>query len=93
MGDGEYVTIDGKDWHTPCFVCSICKKPFPGGSYVIYEGNPVHGKCCPKGGDGSGGGATCTECKKLFPAGGAIVEVQGESFHPAAFASGDFHRQ
>ena len=85
MGDGEYVTIDDKDWHTPCFVCNICKKPFPGGSYVIHDGKPVHGKCAPTkggGGDGGGGETTCTECKKPFPAGGAIVDAQGRSFHP-----------
>uniref|UniRef100_A0A8C8DL14 Actin binding LIM protein 1 n=1 Tax=Oryzias sinensis TaxID=183150 RepID=A0A8C8DL14_9TELE len=36
--EGEMVTVLGKTYHPACFVCSICKKPFPAGDCVTFRG-------------------------------------------------------
>ncbi|XP_072883924.1 actin-binding LIM protein 1 isoform X11 [Hemitrygon akajei] len=36
--EGEVVTALGKTYHPKCFVCSICKRPFPAGDRVTFNG-------------------------------------------------------
>ncbi|XP_011486428.1 actin-binding LIM protein 1 isoform X8 [Oryzias latipes] len=36
--EGEMVTVLGKTYHPACFVCSICKQPFPAGDCVTFRG-------------------------------------------------------
>ncbi|XP_024141526.1 actin-binding LIM protein 1 isoform X4 [Oryzias melastigma] len=36
--EGEMVTVLGKTYHPTCFVCSICKQPFPAGDCVTFRG-------------------------------------------------------
>ncbi|XP_038157023.1 actin-binding LIM protein 1-like isoform X1 [Cyprinodon tularosa] len=36
--EGEVVTVLGKSYHPACFVCTICKQPFPAGDYVTFRG-------------------------------------------------------
>ncbi|XP_057197272.1 actin-binding LIM protein 1a [Triplophysa rosa] len=36
--EGEVVTALGKTYHPACFVCTICKRPFPAGDRVTYNG-------------------------------------------------------
>uniref|UniRef100_A0A8C2JEQ3 Actin binding LIM protein 1a n=1 Tax=Cyprinus carpio TaxID=7962 RepID=A0A8C2JEQ3_CYPCA len=36
--EGEVVTALGKTYHPACFVCTICKKPFPAGDRVTFNG-------------------------------------------------------
>uniref|UniRef100_A0A4W5P7S1 Actin binding LIM protein 1b n=1 Tax=Hucho hucho TaxID=62062 RepID=A0A4W5P7S1_9TELE len=36
--DGEVVTALGKTYHPACFVCTICKRPFPTGDCVTFNG-------------------------------------------------------
>ncbi|XP_029977529.1 actin-binding LIM protein 1-like isoform X3 [Sphaeramia orbicularis] len=36
--EGEVVTVLGKSYHPACFVCTICKKPFPAGDCVTFSG-------------------------------------------------------
>mmetsp|Transcript_12243 Transcript_12243/g.19705 ORF Transcript_12243/g.19705 Transcript_12243/m.19705 type:complete len:217 (-) Transcript_12243:128-778(-) len=38
-----------KRWHTHCFVCHNCKKPFQSGSLVMENGHPVHEDCSTSG--------------------------------------------
>lgn len=33
-----FVTVLRKQYHTKCFACAHCKKPFPGGEFVIKDG-------------------------------------------------------
>ncbi|KAM6951119.1 actin-binding LIM protein 1-like [Aplochiton taeniatus] len=36
--EGEVVTALGKTYHPACFVCSVCKRPFPAGDRVTFNG-------------------------------------------------------
>ncbi|KAF7204623.1 transcript variant X2 [Nothobranchius furzeri] len=36
--EGEVVMILGKSYHPACFVCTVCKKPFPAGDCVTFRG-------------------------------------------------------
>uniref|UniRef100_A0A3Q3LZ04 Uncharacterized protein n=1 Tax=Mastacembelus armatus TaxID=205130 RepID=A0A3Q3LZ04_9TELE len=36
--EGEVVTVLGKTYHPACFVCTICKQPFPAGNRVTFSG-------------------------------------------------------
>ncbi|XP_054860632.1 actin-binding LIM protein 1-like isoform X7 [Amphiprion ocellaris] len=36
--EGEVVTVLGKTYHPACFVCTICKHPFPAGDCVTFSG-------------------------------------------------------
>ncbi|XP_051529880.1 actin-binding LIM protein 1-like isoform X13 [Myxocyprinus asiaticus] len=36
--EGEVVTALGKTYHPSCFVCTICKRPFPAGDRVTFNG-------------------------------------------------------
>ncbi|XP_038866200.1 actin-binding LIM protein 1-like [Salvelinus namaycush] len=36
--EGEVVTALGKTYHPACFVCTICKRPFPTGDRVTFNG-------------------------------------------------------
>ncbi|MGH0160297.1 UNVERIFIED_CONTAM: hypothetical protein FKN15_039098 [Acipenser sinensis] len=36
--EGEVVTALGKTYHPTCFVCTICKHPFPAGDRVTFNG-------------------------------------------------------
>ncbi|XP_061911870.1 actin-binding LIM protein 1-like isoform X4 [Entelurus aequoreus] len=36
--EGEVVSVLGKTYHPACFVCTICKKPFPAGDCVTFSG-------------------------------------------------------
>ncbi|XP_059181289.1 actin-binding LIM protein 1-like isoform X1 [Centropristis striata] len=36
--EGQVVTVLGKTYHPGCFVCTICKHPFPAGDCVTFSG-------------------------------------------------------
>ncbi|XP_072559407.1 actin-binding LIM protein 1-like isoform X14 [Paramormyrops kingsleyae] len=36
--EGEVVTALGKTYHPACFVCTLCKRPFPAGDRVTFNG-------------------------------------------------------
>ncbi|XP_043911862.1 actin-binding LIM protein 1 isoform X27 [Protopterus annectens] len=36
--EGEVVTALGKTYHPNCFVCTVCKRPFPAGDRVTFNG-------------------------------------------------------
>ncbi|XP_032431248.1 actin-binding LIM protein 1-like isoform X5 [Xiphophorus hellerii] len=36
--EGEVVTVLGKSYHPACFVCTMCKQPFPAGDFVTFRG-------------------------------------------------------
>ncbi|XP_036402394.1 actin-binding LIM protein 1-like isoform X2 [Megalops cyprinoides] len=36
--EGEVVTALGKTYHPNCFICSLCKRPFPAGDRVTFNG-------------------------------------------------------
>ncbi|XP_062331407.1 actin-binding LIM protein 1 [Osmerus eperlanus] len=36
--EGEVVTALGKTYHPACFICSLCRRPFPAGDRVTFNG-------------------------------------------------------
>ncbi|XP_057214527.1 actin-binding LIM protein 1 isoform X1 [Triplophysa rosa] len=44
--EGEVVTALGKTYHPACFVCTICKRPFPAGDRVTFNGKDCLCQCC-----------------------------------------------
>ncbi|EMS14636.1 hypothetical protein KM1_011660, partial [Entamoeba histolytica HM-3:IMSS] len=42
--DGQYVVVDGKNYHPQCFVCTNCGAPIQG-SYMIKNGKIVCKNC------------------------------------------------
>uniref|UniRef100_A0A8C4QS91 LIM zinc-binding domain-containing protein n=1 Tax=Eptatretus burgeri TaxID=7764 RepID=A0A8C4QS91_EPTBU len=36
--EGEVVTALGRTYHLQCFVCSVCRQPFPSGARVTFNG-------------------------------------------------------
>ena len=59
----------GKKWHTSCFVCGACKKPFAtsgSGTCVLLNGVPMHERCVNDENESESG--ECEICKKpLLP--------------------------
>ncbi|CAO0797557.1 unnamed protein product [Mucor circinelloides] len=37
---GEYINALDKEWHKSCFVCTDCKQPFTGGSFLVRDSMP-----------------------------------------------------
>ncbi|KAL0144092.1 LIM domain-containing protein [Mucor lusitanicus] len=37
---GEYINALDKEWHKSCFVCTDCKRPFTGGSFLVRDNMP-----------------------------------------------------
>ncbi|XP_041116643.1 actin-binding LIM protein 1-like isoform X15 [Polyodon spathula] len=44
--EGEVVTALGKTYHPTCFVCTICKRPFPAGDRVTFNGKDCLCQLC-----------------------------------------------
>nr|XP_055031142.1 actin-binding LIM protein 1 isoform X25 [Misgurnus anguillicaudatus] len=44
--EGEVVTALGKTYHPACFVCTICKRPFPAGDRVTFNGKDCLCQSC-----------------------------------------------
>uniref|UniRef100_A0A914Y1M8 LIM zinc-binding domain-containing protein n=1 Tax=Panagrolaimus superbus TaxID=310955 RepID=A0A914Y1M8_9BILA len=40
-----FIRAENQCYHLDCFVCSGCKKPFPGGEYVIHDSKPYDIDC------------------------------------------------
>ncbi|OBZ85860.1 Transforming growth factor beta-1-induced transcript 1 protein [Choanephora cucurbitarum] len=37
---GQYINALGQAWHPTCFVCTECKQPFKGGSFIVRDNQP-----------------------------------------------------
>ncbi|XP_016427891.1 actin-binding LIM protein 1 isoform X12 [Sinocyclocheilus rhinocerous] len=44
--EGEVVTALGKTYHPTCFVCTVCKRPFPAGDRVTFNGKDCLCQLC-----------------------------------------------
>ncbi|CAN9509122.1 unnamed protein product [Ophioblennius macclurei] len=36
--EGEVITVLGRTYHPACFVCTVCRRPFPAGGCVTFSG-------------------------------------------------------
>uniref|UniRef100_A0ACB8FAP2 Actin-binding LIM protein 1 n=1 Tax=Sphaerodactylus townsendi TaxID=933632 RepID=A0ACB8FAP2_9SAUR len=44
--EGEVVTALGKTYHPHCFACTVCKRPFPPGDRVTFNGRDCLCQMC-----------------------------------------------
>ena len=75
---GDYTKALGFDWHKPCFVCTICHRPFPDHQFVAHEGKPYcqrdyHEKF----------GELCPGCGQLIT--NQYIEALGQKWHKDHF--------
>uniref|UniRef100_A0AAQ6ILB4 Actin binding LIM protein 1b n=1 Tax=Anabas testudineus TaxID=64144 RepID=A0AAQ6ILB4_ANATE len=85
--EGEVVTVLGKTYHTTCFVCTICKQPFPAGDCVTFSGkdrlcqrcsrpvSPTPNNSC---------SSNCTGCGRDIKNGQALLAL-GSQWHLGCF--------
>ncbi|XP_075830635.1 actin-binding LIM protein 1 isoform X4 [Microtus pennsylvanicus] len=58
--EGEVVTALGKTYHPNCFACTICKRPFPPGDRVTFNGRDCLCQLCAQPMSSSPNEATCS---------------------------------
>ncbi|XP_051795693.1 actin-binding LIM protein 1-like isoform X4 [Acanthochromis polyacanthus] len=80
--EGEVVTVLGKTYHPACFVCTICKHPFPAGDCVTFSGKDCLCQRCiepvspsPKDIRRSN---NCTGCSRDIKNGQALLALGGQ---------------
>ncbi|KAF7667697.1 hypothetical protein LDENG_00048980 [Lucifuga dentata] len=80
--EGEVVTALGKNYHPACFVCTICKRPFPAGDCVTFSGKDCLCQRClqpmsstPKDISYS---TNCSGCGREIKNGQALLAVGGQ---------------
>ncbi|XP_071763414.1 actin-binding LIM protein 1-like [Centroberyx gerrardi] len=80
--EGEVVTALGKAYHPACFVCTICKRPFPAGGRVTFSGKDCLCQRCiqpmsptPKDISYSN---NCTGCGRDIKNGQALLALGGQ---------------
>ncbi|XP_020912689.1 actin-binding LIM protein 1 isoform X2 [Exaiptasia diaphana] len=44
--EGEALIVHGNVYHEACFACSICRKPFPEGEEIVYDGKTYKCNSC-----------------------------------------------
>ncbi|XP_036390102.1 actin-binding LIM protein 1 isoform X2 [Megalops cyprinoides] len=78
--EGEVVTALGKTYHPACFVCTLCKRPFPAGDRVTFNGKDcLCQRCvqplspCPKDVTSS---SNCAGCGRDIKNGQALLALE-----------------
>ncbi|XP_049337220.1 actin-binding LIM protein 1a isoform X3 [Astyanax mexicanus] len=79
--EGEVVTALGKTYHPACFVCTICKRPFPAGDRVTFNGKDCLCQYCaepmsPGPAKGISGPCTCAGCGRDIKNGQALLALE-----------------
>jgi len=74
----DVINALGSTWHSDCFVCQYCKKPFSGGTYFNHNGQPFceqhyHTQT----------GSICNGCGKSIS--GRAVSAMDKKWHPEHF--------
>ncbi|KAB5582086.1 hypothetical protein PHYPO_G00183140 [Pangasianodon hypophthalmus] len=78
--EGEVVTALGKTYHPSCFVCTICKRPFPAGDRVTFNGKDCLCQYCaepmsPVPSKDITGPGTCAGCGRDIKNGQALLAL------------------
>jgi uncharacterized CHY-type Zn-finger protein len=68
------VTAMNKKYHPECFVCAHCKKPFPGGKFVVHKDKPL----CPHDFDN-----LCAKCSKVIDE--EFITLNNNKYHAGCF--------
>ncbi|XP_069756115.1 actin-binding LIM protein 1 isoform X1 [Narcine bancroftii] len=86
--EGEVVTALGKTYHPKCFVCSICKRPFPAGDRVTFNGKDCLCEHCtqPKSSSPKGivSNNNCAGCGRDIKNGQALLALE-QQWHLGCF--------
>ncbi|XP_068439073.1 actin-binding LIM protein 1-like isoform X5 [Clinocottus analis] len=80
--EGAVVTVLGKTYHPACFVCTVCKQPFPAGDCVTFSGKECLCQRCirplsPSPNDASSSG-NCSGCRRDIKNGQALLALGGQ---------------
>ncbi|XP_030235583.1 actin-binding LIM protein 1a isoform X5 [Gadus morhua] len=77
--EGEVVTALGKTYHPACFVCTICKRPFPAGDRVTFNGKDCLCQYCVQpmspGPKDVVGSSNCAGCGRDIKNGQALLAL------------------
>ncbi|BFU18662.1 LIM domain containing protein [Entamoeba histolytica HM-1:IMSS-B] len=78
---GPSLSALGKKYHPECFVCSVCKAPFPRGQFYNLDGKPV----CAEHYSSHASTNICGRCGKPIAPGVSFISAMGQKFHPEHF--------
>uniref|UniRef100_A0AAY4C533 Actin binding LIM protein 1a n=1 Tax=Denticeps clupeoides TaxID=299321 RepID=A0AAY4C533_9TELE len=80
--EGEVVTALGKTYHPNCFVCTICKRPFPAGDRVTFNGKDCLCQYCIQpmspGPKDFMGPSSCAGCSRDIKNGQALLALDSQ---------------
>ncbi|XDV49890.1 hypothetical protein PO909_019057, partial [Leuciscus waleckii] len=81
--EGEVVTALGKTYHPACFVCTICKRPFPAGDRVTFNGKDCLCQYCaepmsPGHTKDVVGPSSCAGCGRDIKNGQALLALENQ---------------
>uniref|UniRef100_A0A3Q3BXU8 Actin binding LIM protein 1a n=1 Tax=Haplochromis burtoni TaxID=8153 RepID=A0A3Q3BXU8_HAPBU len=86
--EGEVVTALGKTYHPSCFVCTICKRPFPAGDRVTFNGKDCLCQYCVEpmspGPKDILGSSNCAGCGRDIKNGQALLALD-KQWHLGCF--------
>ncbi|XP_042342402.1 actin-binding LIM protein 1-like isoform X3 [Plectropomus leopardus] len=86
--EGEVVTALGKTYHPACFVCTICKRPFPAGDRVTFNGKDCLCQYCVEpmspGPKDIIGSSNCAGCGRDIKNGQALLALD-KQWHLGCF--------
>ncbi|XP_058527124.1 actin-binding LIM protein 1 isoform X2 [Ochotona princeps] len=86
--EGEVVTALGKTYHPNCFACTICKRPFPPGDRVTFNGRDCLCQLCAQPMSSSSKEATCSNncagCGRDIKNGQALLALD-QQWHLGCF--------
>ncbi|XP_056292186.1 actin-binding LIM protein 1-like [Pseudoliparis swirei] len=86
--EGEVVTALGKTYHPACFVCTICKRPFPAGDRVTFNGKDCLCQYCAEpmspGPKDIPGSSNCAGCGRDIKNGQALLALD-KQWHLGCF--------
>ncbi|XP_067278440.1 actin-binding LIM protein 1a isoform X9 [Pseudorasbora parva] len=81
--EGEVVTALGKTYHPACFVCTVCKRPFPAGDRVTFNGKDCLCQYCaepmsPGPTKDVVGPSSCAGCGRDIKNGQALLALESQ---------------
>nr|CAL37979.1 hypothetical protein [synthetic construct] len=86
---GEVISALGRTYHPKCFVCSLCRKPFPIGDKVTFSGNECVCQTCSQSMASSKpikirGPSHCAGCKEEIKHGQSLLALD-KQWHVSCF--------
>ncbi|XP_070321725.1 actin-binding LIM protein 3 isoform X7 [Odocoileus virginianus] len=86
---GEVISALGRTYHPKCFVCSLCKKPFPIGDKVTFSGKECLCQTCSQSMSSSKpikirGPSHCAGCKEEIKHGQSLLALD-KQWHVSCF--------